>query len=75
MDCNTIPELNAEAWGDGLAASLGHSRYPFGGSLELTERCNFNCVHCYINQPASSQSARAREMSTAQVKQVLDMIA
>jgi len=75
MDCNTIPELNAEAWGDALLAPLSQGRYPISGSLELTERCNFNCVHCYINQPSSSQSARAREMSTAQVKHILDTLA
>ncbi|HHF52239.1 MAG TPA: hypothetical protein ENL46_06120, partial [Candidatus Aminicenantes bacterium] len=22
--------------------------------MELTERCNNNCIHCYINQPKDS---------------------
>jgi radical SAM protein with 4Fe4S-binding SPASM domain len=39
--------------------------------MELTERCNNNCVHCYINLPVSDKAARAREMSTDQVKDVL----
>jgi len=40
--------------------------------IELTERCNNNCVHCCINLPEGDEAARKREMSTAQVKAVLD---
>ena len=40
--------------------------------IELTERCNFGCVHCYINQSAGDQAIKAREMSTAQVQAILD---
>lgn len=40
--------------------------------MELTERCNFNCIHCYINQPADDQAIKAREMTTSQIKTILD---
>jgi len=39
--------------------------------IELTERCNNDCIHCCINLPANDKAARAREMSTDQVKAVL----
>ena len=39
--------------------------------IELTERCNNDCVHCCINLPAGDVAARAREMSTEQVKGIL----
>ena len=39
--------------------------------IELTERCNNNCMHCSINLPASDADARSREMGTDQVEQVL----
>lgn len=39
--------------------------------IELTERCNLNCIHCYINQPANDQVLIAREMTTQQVKNIL----
>ncbi len=39
--------------------------------MELTERCNNNCVHCYINQPADAQDLKQAEMSTDRVKQIL----
>jgi radical SAM protein with 4Fe4S-binding SPASM domain len=39
--------------------------------IELTERCNNNCIHCCINLPVDDTEARHREMTTAQVKDVL----
>ena len=43
--------------------------------LELTERCNNNCVHCYINVPARDADAIARERSTAEVIDTLQQAA
>ena len=31
--------------------------------IELTERCNLNCIHCYINQPAGDKEILARDVS------------
>lgn len=39
--------------------------------IELTERCNNNCIHCCINRPPDDTSALAREMKTDQVKNIL----
>jgi len=39
--------------------------------VELTERCNNNCIHCYINLPANDEKARGRELSTTGIKSVL----
>jgi radical SAM protein with 4Fe4S-binding SPASM domain len=45
---------------------------PILGSLdmELTERCNNNCIHCYINLP-DNDAARGREISAKEIKCVL----
>lgn len=75
MDCPTWPELDLRDLSQEYLARLGGRRYPFAGSLELTERCNLRCVHCYINQPAGSREAMARELSTSQITRVLDQIA
>ncbi len=48
-----------------VASKLG------GLDIELTERCNNDCVHCCINLPEDDQVAEAREMTTGQVKQIL----
>ena len=39
--------------------------------IELTERCNNNCIHCYINQPADDENLKNKELSTAEIKNIL----
>jgi radical SAM protein with 4Fe4S-binding SPASM domain len=43
--------------------------------IELTERCNNACIHCYINLPESSAGAEARELSTAEWRDILEQAA
>jgi MoaA/NifB/PqqE/SkfB family radical SAM enzyme len=38
--------------------------------MELTERCNNNCIHCYINLPADDP-CRVRELSAEKVMAIL----
>lgn len=40
--------------------------------MELTERCNNNCIHCYINLPAEDLTAEEKELSTGEVKEILE---
>lgn len=44
-------------------------------SIELTERCNNNCVHCCVNLPENDMNARIRESSEAQVQGILKQAA
>lgn len=48
-------------------------RAPLLGSLdlELTERCNNDCLHCCINLPEGDAAARQRELSTDELKGIL----
>jgi radical SAM protein with 4Fe4S-binding SPASM domain len=38
--------------------------------MELTERCNNNCIHCYINLPFDDP-CKARELSAEKIKAIL----
>ena len=40
--------------------------------IELTERCNLCCPHCYIRRSLCDQKARDNEMSTGFIKKLLD---
>lgn len=40
--------------------------------IELTERCNNNCIHCCINLPVNDEEARSREMTTDRIKAILE---
>lgn len=39
--------------------------------VELTERCNNNCIHCYINLPMDDHAAMEKELPTEEVKRIL----
>jgi MoaA/NifB/PqqE/SkfB family radical SAM enzyme len=39
--------------------------------IELTERCNNNCLHCCINLPADDLAAKNKELSTAEIRGIL----
>lgn len=41
-------------------------------SMELTERCNNNCFHCYINLPADDKEAKEKEITFAEIKEIVD---
>jgi radical SAM protein with 4Fe4S-binding SPASM domain len=43
--------------------------------IELTERCNNRCIHCYINLPEDDPEAAAREMDTEFVIDLLTQAA
>ena len=53
--------------------SIWKGRAPLLGRLdiELTERCNNNCIHCCINLPADDLDAKKKELSTKQIKGIL----
>lgn len=40
--------------------------------MELTERCNNNCIHCCVNLPAQDAGARRRELSTQDIQSILE---
>ncbi len=44
-------------------------RKPYAVLFELTPRCNFNCVHCYLHD-----SHRMDALSAGQVKQIMDIL-
>lgn len=48
---------------------------PVNGTIEVTDRCPLDCAHCYNNLPMNDTSARAREMTTTDIKRVMDDLA
>ena len=51
------------------------NRIPVGGSLEVTHRCNNQCVHCYNNLPLHDKVARSKEITYEEHCRILDQIA
>ncbi|MBL7069051.1 MAG: radical SAM protein [Candidatus Omnitrophica bacterium] len=46
--------------------------YPWAGQIELTYRCNLNCIHCYCE--GSEDKKANRELNTVEWKKILDTI-
>ena len=50
-------------------------RIPLSGTLDLTHRCNLNCVHCYLGDKAAAQRRRTMELSARRWNALLDELA
>lgn len=57
-----ISDYNKELWQE--------MRQPLSVTFELTSRCNFSCVHCYLGQHRKEKD----ELTTAQIKSILDQL-
>lgn len=69
MDCHTsderlslinISEYNKDLW--------KHNRHPLASTVEITPRCNFRCIHCYLGRHRD----KPKEMTKAQIKYILN---
>lgn len=58
-------------------SDIWHNKKPLLSQIdiELTERCNNNCIHCCINQPENDADALSREMNTDFIKGILTQAA
>ena len=65
MVYTTKHNLNKYQLRDNRLVSINHI------DIELTERCNNRCIHCYINQPEKAPHLQSRESSTEAVKDIL----
>ena len=43
--------------------------------VELTERCNNDCIHCYINLPENDKKVKHRELKTDEWKEIFKQAA
>src|SRR5688500_15184458 len=50
-------------------------RIPVNGTIEISNRCPLECVHCYNNLPMGDASARKRELTTEEHFRLLDELA
>ncbi len=55
----------SDLWKNGNPPILGRL------DIELTERCNNNCIHCCINLPVDDSAAKKKELTTAEIKNIL----
>lgn len=69
MDCSKIPQIRYSEFSKQLHTKVIKERIPIGGTIEITHRCNLNCVHCYCNHDTTKT-----EMSLKEICGILDEI-
>jgi len=69
-----IQTLEYADWSLGVHRRLSNRRVPISGSIEVTQRCNNQCVHCYNNLSAGDRTARNRELSLDEYRRIIDEI-
>jgi len=74
MDCSLLPEIPYSEFGTQIRQRIAADRVPVSGFLELTYRCNNDCVHCYCNLPANDRAAKESELSYEQLTHIIDQI-
>jgi radical SAM protein with 4Fe4S-binding SPASM domain len=74
MDCSALPTVTLEDFLGRLRAGAGGRRLALSGTLELTERCNLGCTHCYIRRPARDRAAAAVELDTRHWRDLIDQM-
>jgi radical SAM protein with 4Fe4S-binding SPASM domain len=71
VDCTYLPELSLEEF----RQRIRKKPTPLGGTLEVTQRCNLRCVHCYCRLEASDQRALADELDIDTIRRIVDQAA
>ncbi len=62
-------------WSLEVHQRLASKRIPIGGSIELSQRCNNRCVHCYNNLAAGDKAALKNELTLDEHYRIIDEIA
>ncbi|OGP69762.1 MAG: hypothetical protein A2Y80_10455 [Deltaproteobacteria bacterium RBG_13_58_19] len=75
MDCPHILEIAYGDFSQRLHREADSRRLPVAGSLELTERCNLRCLHCWINKPQGDGEARQQELPGPEWSRLLTQMA
>jgi len=72
VECSLLPEIGLEEWAGGFWQRARAERWPLCGSIELTFRCNLDCVHCYCNLPPGDKKAIRGELSSEEIRDIID---
>ena len=69
MECPHIPEISYTEFSKRIYEKVRAERIPYSGVIELSFRCNHNCVHCYI-----PQAPKGKELTCREICDILDVV-
>jgi MoaA/NifB/PqqE/SkfB family radical SAM enzyme len=74
MECPHLPRLKISEFMDRLVGGISRKRIPLQGSVELTDRCNLQCAHCYIKDFRRGDQSAAKELNRAEWERIIDQL-
>jgi radical SAM protein with 4Fe4S-binding SPASM domain len=74
MECPHILETNYRKFSDDIHSKVEAERIPIEGTIEISYRCNLNCVHCYCNLPTSDKTAAQQELTYREICDIIDQL-
>lgn len=75
MDCPQNQLVTDNEYRELFLRKAAQKRIPLTGGLDLTYRCNFRCVHCYIAGPGADRDDARGELDASQWRKIIDDIA
>ncbi len=75
MLCDQDQGRVARAFLKRFSSKVLKARIPLIGGIELTSRCNLNCVHCYVSSDDRKNRKKQPELSTRQWMDLIDQFA
>jgi len=74
MDCYQHKLTDTEIFCQTFSQKVTAQRIPVSGSIELTHRCTFNCVHCYLGEKTQTTTESTNELGTGKWLRIIDEI-
>jgi radical SAM protein with 4Fe4S-binding SPASM domain len=74
MDCIQTDPISDDQYLEWFFAKTRAQRVPLSGGIELTWRCNLNCVHCYLGAQSVIRKDRHKELTTDQWIGIIDQV-
>ena len=70
IETHAYSEFSRQIFGE-----VNQLRVPVSGTIEISNRCPLECVHCYNNLPMGDAAVRRRELTTEDHYRILDELA
>jgi radical SAM protein with 4Fe4S-binding SPASM domain len=75
MTTECLEEASNEQVIASYLSKAAQARVPLAVSLELTRRCSFRCIHCYLGDQESIRAHKSQELDTGAVIRLIDAMA
>ncbi len=72
MNCQHATIEDSVAFFERFYPKITKDRIPVLGTLELTDRCNLRCLHCYVPADKKNSASSKEELTTQQWTDIID---